>query len=74
MLWTALNVPWQQHMNNQELHGSLPTVSESLRARRLTLAGHWARHNEETALKAAANLQEILQKIKRWIPIEPKWC
>ena len=24
MLWTALNVHWQQHMNNQELYGSPP--------------------------------------------------
>ena len=40
MLWTALNVDWQQHMNNQELYGSPPTVSETLRERRLILAGH----------------------------------
>ena len=40
MLWTALNVHWQQHMNNQELYGSPPTVSETLRERRLILAGH----------------------------------
>ena len=51
MLWMALNVHWQQHVNNQELYGSLPTVSESLPARGLRLAGHWARHNEESASK-----------------------
>ena len=41
----------QQHMNNQELFGSLPRVSETIRARRLRFAGHCARHNEETASK-----------------------
>ena len=46
MLRTALNVQWQQHMNNQELYGSLPSV------RRLRLAGHCALHNEEIASKA----------------------
>ena len=41
----------QQHMNNQELFGSLPRVSETIRARRLRFAGQCARHNEETASK-----------------------
>ena len=35
MLGTALNEQWQQHMNNQELYGSLPRVTETIRARRL---------------------------------------
>ena len=52
MLRTALNVQWQQHMNNQELYGSLRRVSEKIRVRRLRLAGHCARHNEEIASKA----------------------
>ena len=52
MLRTALNVQWKQHMNNQELYGSLPRVSEKIRVRRLRLAGHCARHNEEIASKA----------------------
>ena len=41
----------QQHMNNQELFGSLPRVSETIRARRLRFAGQCARHNEETTSK-----------------------
>lgn len=41
----------QQHMKNQEIFRSLPRVSEKIRARRLRLAGHCARHNEETASK-----------------------
>ena len=52
MLRTALNVQWQQHINNQELYGSLPRVSETIRVRRLRIAGHCARHNEEIASKA----------------------
>ena len=35
MLGTALNEHWQQHMNNQELYGSLARVTETIRARRL---------------------------------------
>ena len=38
-------------MNNQELFGSLSRVGETIRARRLRIAGHSARHNEETASK-----------------------
>ena len=49
MMRTALNVHWQQHMNNEELYGSLPRISETIRARRLRLPGHCGRHNEETA-------------------------
>lgn len=41
----------QQHMNNQELFGSLSTVSETIHARGLRFTGHCARHNEETASK-----------------------
>ena len=52
MLRTALNVQWQQHLNNQELYGSLPRVTETIRVRRLRLTGHCARHTEETASKA----------------------
>ena len=50
MMRTALNVHWQQHMN-EELYGSLPRISETIRARRLRLPGHRRRHNEETASK-----------------------
>ena len=50
-LWTALNVHWQQNMNNEELHGSLLRISETIRAWRLRSDGHSARYNEETASK-----------------------
>jgi len=38
-------------MNNEELYGSLPRISETIRGRRLRLAGQCACHNEETASK-----------------------
>ena len=57
MLWMALNMHWQQHMNNQELYGSLPTVRESLRARGLRLAGH-------------VTMRRLLQK---WCFGSPTW-
>ena len=50
-LWAALNVHWQQNINNEELHGSLLRISETIRARRLRSDGHSARYNEETASK-----------------------
>ena len=51
MLRTALNVRWHQHMNNQELYGGVPRVSETIHARRLRLACQSARHNEKSASK-----------------------
>ena len=41
-------------MNNEELYGSLPRISETIRGRRLRLAGHCTCHNEETASKVLA--------------------
>ena len=38
-------------MNNEELYGSLPRISETIRGRRLRLAGHCACHSEQTASK-----------------------
>ena len=52
-------VHWQQHINNQELYGSLSRVSETIRARRLRLAGHYAPHNEETASKTSTCSPQI---------------
>ena len=60
MLGTALNEHWQQHMNNQELYGSLPRVTETIRARRLRLAGHCARHSEDK--------EETVSKVLLWEP------
>ena len=51
MLRTTLNVHCQQHMKNRDPYGSFSRVSETIRAGRLRLAGHCARHNEETASK-----------------------
>ena len=49
MLRMALNVSWKQHMTNVQLYGSLPPVSSKIAARRLRLAGHCVRHEEEIA-------------------------
>ena len=66
MLRTALHVHWQQHeMNNEELNlGSLPRISKPIRARRLRLAGHCARHNEETASKCCFENRNIVTQIE----------
>ena len=63
MLRTALNERWQQHMNNQELYESLPRMTETIRSRRLRLARHSARHNEDN--------EESVSKVLLW---EPQHC
>ena len=47
-------------MNNQELYGSLPRVSETICAGRLRLAGHCARRNEDN--------EEAVLKVLLWEP------
>ena len=65
MMRTVLNVHWQQRMNNEELYGSLPRISETIRARRLRLPGHCGRHNEETASKVLlGNHNKVIQLLK----------
>ena len=51
MLRMALNVSWKQHMTNKILYGTLPKISEKIRANRLRLAAHCVRHEEEEASK-----------------------
>ena len=42
-------------MNNQELYGSFPRVSETICERTLGLAGQSTCHNEENTFKSAAS-------------------
>ena len=49
MLRMALNISWKRHLTNRELYRGLPAVSEKIRKRRLRLAGHCVRHQEEIA-------------------------
>ena len=49
MLRTALGVSWKDRVKNEMLYGNLPKVSETIRRRRLKLAGHCYRHPEEAA-------------------------
>ena len=51
MLRMALNVSWQSHTSNAMLYGNLPKVSSKIRKRRMQLAGHLIRHEEEIANK-----------------------
>lgn len=51
MLRMALNVPWQSHTTNDRLYGDLPLVSLKVQQRRMRLAGHCSRHEEEIANK-----------------------
>ena len=49
MLRMALIISWKRHLTNRELYRGLPTVPEKIRKRRLRLAGHCVRHQEEIA-------------------------
>ena len=51
LLRSALNISWTDHVNNEVLYGSLPKVTSKIRERRMRLAGHCCRHNEEEASK-----------------------
>ena len=49
MLRMALNVSWEDHMNNVDLYDDLPRVTDKIRGRRMKLAGHCVRHPELVA-------------------------
>ena len=49
MLRMALNVNWQGMITNSELYGDLPLVSSKVAVRRMKVAGHCVRHQEEEA-------------------------
>ena len=51
MLWMALNVSWKQLIPNIQLYGELPPVSTKVQQRRMRLAGHCVRHDDEVANK-----------------------
>ena len=51
MLRIALNITWQSHTTNEVLYGNLPKVTAKIRKRRMELAGHFLRHEEEVANK-----------------------
>ena len=45
----ALGISWQDRVPNEEVFRNIPRVSETVRTRRLRLAGHVQRHEELTA-------------------------
>ena len=59
LLRMAMGVSWKDHVTNEELYGSLPLVSLKIQERRMRLAGHCIRHEEEKA-----------SKLVLWEPIE----
>ena len=49
LLRHALNINWRQHVTNIELYRNLPKISDTIRKRRLRLAGHCLRSTEVSA-------------------------
>lgn len=49
LLRFALNISWKDKVRNTTLYGKLPKLTDKIRARRLRLAGHCVRHDEEIA-------------------------
>ena len=51
LLRKALDISWQSHTTNNDLYGKLLPISVRLQSRRLKLAGHCFRSNDEAAAK-----------------------
>ena len=51
MLRMVKNISWRDHLTNNELYGNLPKISVKIRQRRMRLAGHCIRHEDEIANK-----------------------
>ena len=51
MLRMVKNISWRDHLTNNELYGNLPKISVKIRKRRIRLAGHCIRHEDEIANK-----------------------
>ena len=49
LLRRALDVSWEEHVRNVDLYGNLPRLSNKIRKRRMTMAGHNVRHPELVA-------------------------
>ena len=49
LLRRALNVSWRAHMTNVQLYGELPTLSSTIRQRRMRFAGHCSRAPDQPA-------------------------
>ena len=47
----GFNVLWKGRMRNEELYDGLPKLSTKIATRRMKLAGHCIRHQEEEASK-----------------------
>ena len=44
-----LNVSWTDHITNVELYKELPKITDVITTRRLRIAGHCIRHDDEVA-------------------------
>ena len=45
----VLNISWKAKLTNKQLYGNLPKLTEIVKERRLQLAGHCVRHEDEIA-------------------------
>ena len=45
----VINVSWEDHTENVDLYGTLPRVTNKIRAKRMDLAGHCVRHHKLVA-------------------------
>ena len=49
LLRMVLNVSWKDKWFNKKLYNAMPKIANIIATRRLSIAGHCIRHNEETA-------------------------
>ena len=45
----VLNVSWKDKWSNKKLYNDMPRITNIIATRRLSIAGHCIRHNEEAA-------------------------
>ena len=64
ILRMTLNVNWQDIIPNSELYGDLPLVSSKVAVRRMKIAGHCVRHQEEE--EEASKLTLSIWKTISW--------
>ena len=65
LLRTALNISWRDHVSNDILYDTFPKLSSKIRERRIRLAGHYVRHNEEEASIKISPMEPNTRWIKK---------
>ena len=70
MLRAALNVSWEDHISNVDLYGNLPRLSDTIRQRRMRLAGHcetYRAYRQRDDLVGTDPWEEVQRQTSRYV-------